>query len=84
MSMDTNNYLDQIRTDLNYFHYIHHTYPQTIFISYRLYCMVQKDIIYHYDGEETCFGVPVKMYSSEKLEYHFAVSKYEFEITAQN
>lgn len=76
--MGTNDYLGQIKTDINYFYYIHHTYPQTIFMSYRLYYMVQKDIIYHYDGEETYFGVPVQVYSSDKLEYHFAMSKYEF------
>lgn len=39
---------------------------------------MQPDMIYHYDGQETCFGVPVQTYQSDKLEYHFAVSKYEF------
>lgn len=34
--METNDYLDQIKTDINYFYYMHHTYPQTIFVSYRL------------------------------------------------
>lgn len=77
MSMDTNNYLDQIRTDLNYFRYIHHTYPQTIFISDELFCKIVDNMVAHHD-KTTCFGVPVQVYSSEKLEYHFAVSKYEF------
>ena len=82
--MGTNDYLDQIKTDINYFYYIHHTYPQTIFVSYRLHDIMQPDMIYHYDGQETCFGVPVLTYHSDKLEYHFAVSKYEFETTTQN
>lgn len=82
--METNDYLDQIKTDINYFYYMHRTYPQTIFVSYRLRSIMRDEMIYHYDRQETLFGIPVLTYQSDKLEYHFAVSKYEFETTAQN
>lgn len=78
--METNDYLNQINMDLYYFHRIHHIYPQTIFMSNKLFSIMARDeyIMCHSDGEKTYFDVPVQMYYSDKLEYHFAVSKYEF------
>ena len=76
--MEINDYLDQIKTDIYYFYYIHHTYPQTIFVSNRLRNIMQEEMLFHYDRQETFFGIPVLTYYSDKLEYHFAVSKYEF------
>ena len=78
--MEINDYLNQIDMDFGYFYCIHRTCPQTIFMSNKLFSIIARDgyIMRHSDGGETLFGVPVQMYYSDKLEYHFAVSKYEF------
>ena len=78
--MESNNYLSQIGMDLFYFQHIHHNYPQTIFMSYPLFYIIinSGNIECHSDGRKTYYGIPVQAYQSDKLEYHFAVSKYEF------
>lgn len=47
-------------------------------MSNELLNTISRDIILHSNGEITLFDCQIQRYSSDKLEYYFAVSKHEF------
>lgn len=79
--MEPNDYIKHIEMDIYYYTQIHRMPPIKIFISNVL---LSKIIIscYGIKLDETCvamcFGVPVQVYNSDKLEYYLSSSGFEF------
>lgn len=82
MNMESNKYLSQIDMDLYCFKYIHHRFPEKIFMSYPLWnvisckdgVLISRDVnLYFYRN------IHVQLYRSDKMEYYFALSGFVFE-----
>lgn len=79
--MEISKYLSQIDSDLTYFKYIHHRFPEKIFMSYSLWTTLRDSGDMQVTEELLAYSyhdVPVKVYLSDGLEYYFASSGFVF------
>lgn len=81
--MEHNKYSAQLNMDLYYYEHMHRRRPEKIFMSHHLMSMIVTEdnvpICYSSNNAVTYCGVPVQVYMSGKLEYHFATHGFVFE-----
>ena len=75
-------YSRQIMREVDYFEHAYNKSPSAIFMSYGLYRILVFCYPYNFALSKSqdfmFFGVPVKVYNSDKIEFYLAESGFEF------
>ena len=72
----------QIMREVGYFEYTYNKSPSAIFMSYGLYSILTSHYIggfvFNNANSINFYGIPVKLYNSDKIEFYLAESVFEF------